>query len=76
MEEGHEPWSIGHRINHILKILKKKCNEIQTRGKLKKCQYNFCRNIFTPQTYGLDEEKKEINLIRNTIKYIYLKKIY
>ena len=27
---NQEPWSIGHRINHIIKILKRKCSEIQT----------------------------------------------
>ena len=26
MAEKQEPWSIGHRINHIMKILKRKCS--------------------------------------------------
>ena len=29
-EMVEEPWSVGHRINHIMKILKRKCSEIQT----------------------------------------------
>ena len=42
-----------------MKILKRKCSEIQTQRQLKKSQYRFCKNIFTPQTYGIEEEKKE-----------------
>ena len=45
---NQEPWSIGHRINHITKILKRKCSEIQTQRQLKKNQYRFCKTIFTP----------------------------
>ena len=54
-----EPWSVGHRINHIIKILKIKCSEIRTQRQLKKSRYRFCKNIFTPQTYGIEEEKKD-----------------
>ena len=59
MTENQEPWSIGHRINHIMKILKRKCSEIQTQRQLKKSQYRFCKTIFTPQTYGMEENRKE-----------------
>ena len=63
MTKNQEPWSIGHGINHIMKILKTyrfcKCCEIQTQRQLKKCQYRFCKNIFTPQTYGMEENRKE-----------------
>ena len=59
MTENQEPWSIGHRINHITKILKRKCSEIQTQRQLKKSQYRFCKNIFTPKTYGMEENRKE-----------------
>ena len=59
MTENQEPWSIGYRINHIMKILKRKCSEIQTQRQLKKSQYRFCKNIFTPQTYGMEENRKE-----------------
>ena len=59
MTENPEPWSIGHRINHIMKILKRKCSEIQTQRQLKKSQYRFCKNIFTTQTYGMEENRKE-----------------
>ena len=59
MTENQEPWSIGHRINHIMKILKRKCSEIQTQRQLKKSQYRLCKNIFTPQTYGMEESRKE-----------------
>ena len=59
---NQEPWSIGHRINYIMKILKRKSSEIQTQRKLKKSQYRFCKNIFTPQTYGIEEEKKRKEL--------------
>ena len=54
-----EPWSVGHRINHIMKIIKRKCSEIQTQRQLKKSRYRFCKNIFTPQTYEIEEEKKD-----------------
>ena len=39
---------------------------------IKKSQYRFCKNIFTPQTYGIKEKQKKrnINLIRNIIKDI------
>ena len=59
MTENQEPWSIEHRINHIMKILKRKYNEIQTQKQLKKSQYRFCKKIFTPQTYGMEEDQKE-----------------
>ena len=59
MTENPEPWSIGHRINHIMKILKKKCSKIQTQTQLKKTQYRCCKNIFTPQTYEMEENQKE-----------------
>ena len=59
MIRNQEPHSIGHRINHIMKILKRKCSEIQTQRQLMKRQYRFCKNIFTPQTYEIEEEKKE-----------------
>ena len=39
--EGHEPWSIGHIINHILKIIKKKCSEIQTQKQLRKVNISY-----------------------------------
>ena len=68
MTENQGPWSIGHRINHIMKILKRKCSEIQTQRQLKKSQYRFCKNIFTPQTYGMEENIKE----KNTKKIYYL----
>ena len=61
MTKNQEPWSIGHRINHIMKILKRKCSEIQTQRQLKKSQYRLCKNIFTPQTYGREENRKEKN---------------
>ena len=59
MVKNQEPWSIGHRTNHIMQILKRKCREIQTQRQLKKSQYRFCKNIFTPQTYGAREDRKE-----------------
>ena len=40
---------------------------------IKKSQYRLCKNIFTPQTYGIEEKKKnnnKINHIRNIIKDI------
>ena len=70
---NQEPWSIGHRINHIMKILKRKCSEIQIQRQLKKSQYRFCKNIFTPQTYGVEEDRKEKKYkpyIKNIIKDI------
>ena len=42
-----------------MKILKRKYSEIQTQRQLKKSQYRFCKNIFTPQTYGMEEGRKE-----------------
>ena len=42
-----------------MKILKRKCSDIQTQKQLKKSQYRFCKNIFTPQTYGMEEDRKE-----------------
>ena len=58
MVENQEPWSVGHKINYIMKILKRKCSEIHTQRQLKKSQYRFCKNIFTPQTYRIKKEKK------------------
>ena len=57
--KNQESWSIGHRIKHIMKIIKRKCSEIQTKRQLKKSQYRICKNIFTPQTYGMEEDRKE-----------------
>ena len=39
---------------------------------IKKSQYRFCKNIFTPQTYGIEGKKIYIyiNHIRNIIKDI------
>ena len=40
---------------------------------IKKSQYRFCKNIFTPQTYGILgklKKKGNINHIRNIIKDI------
>ena len=41
------------------KILKRKCSEMQTQRQLKKSQYRFCKNIFTLQTYEMEEDRKE-----------------
>ena len=42
---------------------------------IKKSQYRFCKNIFTPQTCGIEgkQKKRNINYIRNIIKDISLK---
>ena len=38
----NEPWSIGQRIQHILKILKEKWTNIQIQKQLKSSDYSFC----------------------------------
>ena len=36
---------------------------------IKKSQYRFCKNIFTPQTYGIEEKKKKKKKYKPYKKY-------
>ena len=40
----------------------------------KKSQYRFCKNIFTPQTYGIEEKKKKYKPYKKYNKRYFLKR--
>lgn len=59
IEEPDKKWSIGQRIQHVIKCLEDKCVELQIQKQLKKTDYKFCKDIFTPQTYGASSSGKK-----------------
>lgn len=60
-------FAIGHRIQHVIKILKEKCTDIQISRLLKDNDYGFCKKLYLPQTYGAD--KRDYKRLKSRKKY-------
>ncbi|WMV54601.1 hypothetical protein MTR67_047986 [Solanum verrucosum] len=71
-------WSIGHKVQHIMEVLKEKCTNIQIQKQLKQNEMSFCKNVmYTTQSYdkgqNLRKDTRNINptiissIIKNTI---------
>lgn len=50
--------SLGAVVCHTFSILEEKCVNIVTANQVKKTNYAFCKQIYTPQTYGRNEPKQ------------------
>ena len=51
-------WTITQRAQFIIKILEEKCVDLQIQKQLKQTDYKFCSEIYTPQTYGSNNKRK------------------
>ena len=73
MTENQEPWSIEHRINHIMKIIKRKCSEIyKPKDNLRSVNIDFVKIYLHHKhmEWKKIEKKRNINHVENTIKDI------